>query len=927
MSNNQPTLYLFDSYALIFRAYFAMNKNPLINSKGLNVSAISGFTSTLHEIITNRKPTYLACAFDAATITDRQVLHDFYKANRQETPEDIRMSIPYIKEIIRGFNIPILEIDGYEADDLIGTIAKQAGQEGIEVYMVTPDKDMCQLVNGNVFVYKPPYMGKPFEILGSKEVCEKWEVDDPLKVIDILGLWGDSVDNIPGVKGVGEKTAKKLIQEFGSVENIYEHLEEIKGSLREKLETHKEMAFISKKLATIITDAPISFDAKEFLVEPVNKEVLSPIFANLEFRTLGKRILGESFSVVRAETNSAQMSLFGDIAEEPVSPTETSSRNILNTPHQYEILTAAEALEEILLKAKASGRISIDTETTGVDANNCDLVGISLSYQPHEGFYIPWTKIPDQETFRQKLSSFLSDPAILKIGQNIKYDLLVFKWHNINIAGPYFDTMIAHYVIDPETRHGMDYLSETYLGYTPIPIEDLIGKRGPRQGNMIDVELEKIKEYAVEDADITLQLYNTLKPELKTHEVDQLYEQIEAPLITVLTSIESAGVAVDTDFLKGYSETLSEELLGIQDKIYELAGTTFNLDSPKQLGEILFERMKVPYQGKKTKTGQYSTNEETLQKLAGEQPIIDNILNYRELTKLKSTYIDSIPMLINPKTGLLHTTFNQTVAATGRLSSTNPNLQNIPIRTERGREIRKAFVPREKGNLILSADYSQIELRIVASLSEDEKMTEAFRQGQDIHAATAANVYNVPLDQVSSTMRRNAKMVNFGIIYGISAFGLSQRLGISRTEAAGLIEEYFKQYPGIKRYMDTSIDFARKNGYVKTIWGRKRYLRDINSGNFTVRGFAERNAINAPIQGSAADMIKLAMIRIYEEMSKMDLQTKMILQVHDELLFDAYQPELETLKPMIEKAMQEALLLNVPIEIGIGTGENWLEAH
>lgn len=925
MSSTKPTLYLFDSFALIFRAYFAFSKNPLINSKGQNVSAISGFTTTLYEILQKQKPDYIACAFDAMAQTDRQANFEFYKANRQETPEDIKFSIPYIKEIIKGFGIPILEVDGYEADDLIGTISKQASDLDIEVFMVTPDKDMCQLVNENVFVYKPPYMGKSYEILGVKEVCEKWEVDDPKKVIDILGLWGDSVDNIPGVKGVGEKTAKKLIGDYGSIENIYQNIEDLKGSLKEKMIEHQDMAMISKQLATIILDAPISFDHESYSISPLNKELLSSVFADLEFRTLGKRILGEEYSVLKKEAPSAQMSLF-DMPVEEVQSTQTG-KNIDNTPHEYHVISSLDELSALFDRAKKEGLLSFDTETTGLDANNCELVGLSFSIKPGEAYYLPWLNLAEKEKYRALVNAILTDENVLKIGQNIKYDWLVLSWNDIQVKGPYFDTMLAHYVIDSDSKHGMDYLAESLLNYSPVSIETLIGKKGLKQGNMKDVALEKIAEYAAEDADITLQLYHKLKPELKTNSVEDVFSKVEAPLIPVLAEIEKVGVKIDTAFLKDYSEVLGDELLKFQEKIYEMAGTRFNLDSPKQMGEVLFDHMKIPYSGKKTKTGQYSTNEETLQRLAGDQPIVFEILEYRELTKLKSTYIDALPGLVNPHTGRLHTTFNQTIAATGRLSSTNPNLQNIPIRTERGREIRKAFVARDDQHVILAADYSQIELRIVASISKDEKMIAAFREGKDIHAATASNVYHLPLDEVDSTMRRNAKMVNFGIIYGISAFGLSQRLGIPRSEAAQLIDEYFVQHPGIKKYMDDAVNSAREKGYAETLLGRKRYLRDINSANFTVRGFAERNAINAPIQGSAADMIKLAMINVSNEMKRLHLQSSMILQVHDELLFDTHLSEVEILKELVEREMRLALPLEVPIEVGMGVGQNWLEAH
>lgn len=925
---SRPTLYLFDSYALIFRAYFAFSKNPLINSKGFNVSAISGFTSTLMDILKNQKPDYIACAFDAMAQTDRQAAFEFYKANRQETPEDIKLSIPFIKEIIKGFGIPILEVDGYEADDLIGTISIQAAAEGVDTYMVTPDKDMCQLVNEHVFVYKPPYMGKPYEVLGVKEVCEKWEVNDPIKVIDILGLMGDAVDNIPGVKGVGEKTAKKLIQDFGSVEGVYNHIDELKGALKNNLTEHKDMAMISKQLATIILDAPILFDKEAYSISKPDKDVLSAIFSELEFRTLGKRILGEEYTVVQSvPKDTAQLSLFdappqeNTLQEDP--PAE--GKNIHNVTHRYSVIEDESMLKDILEQATAKGMLSIDSETTGVDPNNCDLVGISFSFEPHTGYYLPWKG--DTSKYVSLLNQYLGKDKLLKIGQNIKYDLLVFGWNGIHLKAPLFDTMLAHYLIDPDTKHSMDYLSETFLGYTPVSIESLIGKKGASQGSMADVPLEDIKEYAAEDADVTLQLYQYLQPELIKKASEKIFEQIEIPLIPVLASMEKEGVRIDADFLRVYSKQLAEDLKVLQEAIFEKAGVSFNMDSPKQLGEVLFEKMKIPYQGKKTKTGQYSTNEETLQKLAAEQPIVDDILNYRELAKLKSTYVDALPGLINPKTGRLHTTYNQTIAVTGRLSSTNPNLQNIPIRTDRGKEVRKAFIARDEQHTILSADYSQIELRIIASLSGDEKMIQAFKDGKDIHAATAANVYDVPLEEVTSTMRRNAKMVNFGIIYGISAFGLSQRLSIPRSEAAALIDQYFKQYPGIKQYMDECIAFARKHEYTQTISGRRRYLRDINSANFTVRGFAERNAINAPIQGTAADMIKLAMIDIDQQMQQAKMQSKMLLQVHDELLFDAYLPELDTLKQIVVTAMIHALPLNVPLEVGMGTGRNWLDAH
>lgn len=928
--SHRPKLYLFDSFALIFRAYFAMSKTPLINSKGINVSAISGFTNNIFDILNQQKPDYIACAFDAAAQTDRQAAFEFYKANRQETPEDIKTSIPYIKSIIKGFNIPILEVDGYEADDLIGTIAKQAEAEGVDVYMVTPDKDMCQLVSEHIFVYKPPYMGRPYEILDYKTVCEKWEVDDPIQVIDILGLMGDASDNIPGIKGVGEKTAKSLIKEFGSVEKILDNAHTLKGALKDKVESGKEMAIISKQLATIHLGAPVQFDHELFSVKTPDKEVLSPIFADLEFRTLGKRILGETYNVLQKPVATpGQMSLFDAPAQE-IAPTEEESgeKNIHNTPHEYHQITSVEALQKIIADAYKAGFISIDTETTGLDANQCRMLGISLSAAAHTGAYLPWMPLDNaMQPYIDVLQPLLLDPKVLKIGQNIKYDLLVLTRHGLEIDGPIFDTMVAHYVAEPDGRHSMDYLSETLLGYKPVSIESLIGKKGVKQKNMEDVEISEVTDYASEDADITLQLYQNILPILENDEVLEVYKNIEAPLIPVLADMEKEGVKVNTEFLSLYSKELEKDILSLRQEVFEIAGTEFNLDSPKQLGDVLFEVMKIPYVEKKTKTGQYSTAEETLQKLAGAHPIINHILDYRELTKLKSTYVDAIPGLINPNTGRVHTTFNQAVASTGRLSSTNPNLQNIPIRTDKGRRIRAAFVARDEDHILLSADYSQVELRIVASLSKDPKMIEAFRNKVDIHTATAANVYGVALQDVTSDMRRNAKMVNFGIIYGISAFGLAQRLGIPRGEAAALIDNYFKQYPGVKSYMDQSIQNAKQHGYTKTLLGRKRYLRDINSGNATIRGFAERNAINAPIQGTAADMIKIAMIDIAAKMKKEQFQSKMILQVHDELLFDVYKPELERLSPLVESCMENAIEMLVPLEVGIGTGNNWLEAH
>lgn len=932
-------LYLFDSFALIFRAYFAFQKAPLINSKGFNVSAIQGFLNTLWEIKTKYNPTHYAIVFDAAAQTDRQAEHDFYKANRQETPDDIVTSIPYIKEIIKAMNMPIVEIAGYEADDLIGTLAVKAAADGFECYIVSPDKDLGQVASENIFIHKPPFMGKPAEILGVEELNKKWEIKNPKEIIDILGLWGDAVDNIPGVKGIGEKGAKMLIRQFGSIENIYENIDQVKGAMKDKLIEHKQMALISKKLATIITDAPIEWKEDDFVLKEFNKEKLASIFADLEFRTLGKKIIGEEYSVNEVATkkqtapkDKAQTSLFDTAENEEVNVADASEikagKNISNTEHQYFLVDTQEKIDELLQKFNTSDKICFDTETTSVDANNCELVGMSFSVKPHEAYYIPVSA--NQEEAKKLVHQFkplLENKHITKIGQNIKFDQLVLKWYDVDVQGVLFDTMLAHYLIDADTKHNMNVLSENYLGYSPVSITELIGKKGANQGTMRDVPVEQIKEYAAEDADVTLQLFNVFKKDIDQTHLHKLFYEVETPLIPVLTEMEYEGVKIDTDFLRQYSKEISQDIVALKDEILTTCGAQFNIDSPKQLGDILFEKMGIKYPGKKTKSGQYSTDEETLQKLSGEHPIVEKLLDYREFTKLKSTYVDALPNLINPKTHRLHTTFNQAIAATGRLSSVNPNLQNIPVKTERGKKIRKAFIQKDENHTILSADYSQIELRIVASVSEDENMIDAFKKNLDIHTATAANVFGVALEDVTPEMRRQAKMVNFGIIYGISAFGLAQRLGIPRSDAAGLIEQYFIKYSGIKKYMDDTIQSAREKGYVETLLGRRRYLRDINAGNWTIRGFAERNAINAPIQGTAADMIKVAMINIHKQLLAHKMQSKMILQVHDELLFDVYLPEKEEIQKIVIHEMQNALPLRVPVEVSAGFGNNWLEAH
>jgi DNA polymerase-1 len=922
-------LYLLDAYALIYRAYFAFSKTPLMNSKGQNVSAISGFTSTLVDLIKRERPTHLAVVFDAAAETHRATEHTFYKAHREAMPEDIQMAVPYIKEIIKGFHIPILEYDGYEADDIIGTIAKEKEKDGHIVYMVTPDKDYAQLVSPNIFIYKPGRQGSDIEILGVEEIKTKWEVENPLQVIDILGMWGDAVDNIPGIPSVGEKTAKKLIKEFGSMENVIANAANIKGKLGENIRNNVEKALVSKQLATIILDVPIHVSDDDLLMSEPDKEKLTQLFTELEFRSLGKRILGEDFTVnreVRGANINGQTSLFGNEESAAAEPVH-HGKNISNTPHHYQLTTSDADIIDLVKELMQQKEICFDTETSSLDYFSLEIVGLSFSYKTGAGYYIP---CPAGFDAAKRICDFfkpvLENPSIIKIGQNIKFDMLVLKRYDINVKAPLYDTMLAHYLVEPDMKHGMDYLSETYLGYTPVHIEELIGKRGKNQGSMRDVPVEKISEYAAEDADITLQLKQVLAPMVHKHEVDGVLQKIELPLIPVLAAMEYEGVKIDDAYLQTYSKELETDMLKYRDEIFQLAGMEFNLDSPRQMGDVLFGKLKLPVD-KKTATGQHSTNEEVLSRLSVEFPIASKILEYRELTKLKSTYVDALPQLVNKITGRLHTTFNQTIASTGRLSSIGPNLQNIPIRTERGQRVRKAFIARDENHILVSADYSQIELRLAAEMSGDENMMEAFRQGLDIHQATAAKVYNLPLEEVTKEMRSKAKMVNFGIIYSISAFGLSQRLGIPRKEAAALIENYFIQYPKLKNYMSETLQFARENGYVKTMMGRRRYLKDINSRNFTVRGFAEREAINSPLQGSAADLIKMAMINIHDTFEAMHLKSKMTLQVHDELVFDAHVDELEIIKPIIHDKMIHAFKTIVPLEVEIGTGANWLDAH
>ena len=930
----EKKLFLLDAYALIFRAYYALIRNPRITSKGKNTNAQFGFTNTIVELINNQKPTHMAVCFDTAAPTERHTDFADYKANRQDAPEDLTMAIPDIKKILQGFNVPIIESDGYEADDVIGTLSKQAEKLGYEVFMVTPDKDYGQLVSEKVRIYKPGYQGGDVEILGPKEVCEKWCIQSVDQVIDILGLMGDAVDNIPGIAGVGQKTACKLLTEYGTLENVLENAEKIKGALGEKVRAGREHAILSKKLATIITNVPIEFHEEDYKLREWNREALKEIFTELEFKTVIKRLLGEEGQpAARPGETGVQGDLFGASGSEEaeVISVVKPTRNIHNTPHDYELVESEGEFEKLLQALSNADIISFDTETTCIDANTAELVGLSFCIEPHSGWYVP-VPYNDRETICRIISRFLpmfNNEEKTWVGHNLKYDLLMLKWYGFELKGKLFDTMLAHYLIDPDGKNNMDWLSAKFLNYEPIHIEELIGKKGKNQGNMKDVELEKIKEYAVEDADITLQFKNIFIQKMKDCKVEEVFYRVENPLVPVLTNMEYEGVRIDIDFLHEYSRVLEIEARVHEEKVYEAAGVRFNLGSPKQLGDVLFEKLKLDPKAKKTKTGQYATDEFVLRKLAVLHPVADDILAYREYTKLRSTYVDALPLLINKRTGRVHTTYGQGAVVTGRLNSNNPNLQNIPIKTERGREIRKAFIPRDENHVLLSADYSQIELRIVAALSGDPVMCEAFRQNKDVHTATAAKVYGVEEEAVTKEMRRKAKSVNFGIIYGQGAFGLAENLGISRTEAKTIIDNYKKEFAGITRYMDDMINFAREHGYVQTVMGRKRWLRDINSSNFTVRGYAERNAINSPIQGTAADMIKLAMVKVHEAFRQRGFKSKMILQVHDELVFDVVRDEVEIVRPVILDCMQSAMTLpnGIPILADAGTGENWLEAH
>ena len=937
----EKKLFLLDALALIYRAYFAFSNNPRINSKGFNTSAIFGFTNTLLEILNKEKPSHIAVVFDVEGPTQRHIEFESYKANREEMPEDLRKSIPIIVELIKGFNIEVYGITGFEADDVIGTLAIKAEKAGFTTYMMTPDKDYGQLVDTNTFIYKPARLGNGAEILGTEEICKKWEIKSVSQLIDILGLMGDKADNIPGIPGVGEKTAIQLIKDFGSIENILQNTHQLKGKLKEKVEINKEMAIQSKRLATIILDCPIELEEEKLAIKKLNKPALLEIFKELEFRGFAQKLLNEDIgfdetkSVEKPKPQTAQTDLFNspDLFSQDIennSPKEmvANFKTINELNHIYELIDSTEKIINLIALLKQHHEFCFDTETTSLNTLNAELVGFSFSVKEHEAYYVP---INERKALAlEQINLFkplFEDETKTLIGQNIKYDYQVLKNYGIDIKNKLFDTMVAHFLIMPDMRHNMDLLAQTYLNYSPVSISTLIGKKGSEQLSMRSVDINLIKDYAAEDADITLQLKNNFVPKLIEHELEKLFNEVELPLIKVLANIEREGINIDVPALKEFSLQLQNDIAIVEAEIQSFAGTKFNVSSPKQVGEILFEYLKIIDKPKKTKTGQYATGEDVLSKLESLHPIVAKILDYRELVKLKNTYVDTLPELVNKTTGRIHTSFNQVVAVTGRLSSDNPNLQNIPIRTEKGRQIRKAFIPRDENHILLSADYSQIELRIVASISGDTNMCEAFRLKKDIHTATAAKVFGVNEDEVTKEMRYKSKSVNFGIIYGQGAFGLASNLNIPRKEAQDLINNYFKEYGAIKNYMDDTIEFARENGFVKTLLGRKRWLSDINSNNATVRNYAERNAINAPIQGSAADMIKMAMINIYNELKNNNFKTKMLLQVHDELVFDVYKPELEMVKPIIEKLMREALPLNVPVEVGIGVGLNWLEAH
>ncbi|APG60445.1 DNA polymerase I [Christiangramia salexigens] len=939
---DQKRLFLLDAYALIFRGYYAFIKNPRINSKGFNTSAIMGFTNSLFDVIRREKPDHLAVCFDKNGSEARTEMFTEYKANRDETPEPIREAIPIIQDILRAMHIPVVELSGMEADDIIGTLAKQAEKEDYKVYMVTPDKDFAQLVSENIFMYRPARMGNGIEIWGIPEVQKKFEVERPEQVIDFLGMMGDSVDNIPGLPGVGEKTAKKFLKQFGSMEGLLENTDQLKGKMKEKVIENAELGRLSKKLARIFTDCDVKFHAEDYELSMPDTDKVQEIFEELEFRRLKDQFIklfsGEEDKTQTQVSNSpsakqnaktagaGQFSLFGEGGE---SIESTSSRKSLkDTPHVYQAVNTELSRKLFMEKLMKQKSVCFDTETTSLNSLEAELVGIAFSWEAGKAYYIPFPEErKEAQALIEELRVFFEDENIEKIGQNLKYDIEVLNKYDLKVEGKLFDTMIAHYLINPDMRHNMDVLAETYLNYSPQPITDLIGKKGKNQGSMRDVALEKVTEYAAEDADITFQLKNFFEKELEEAQTRKLFDEIEIPLVKVLADMEIEGINLDETYLKSLSNALSSDIKELETKIYEDAGEEFLISSPKQLGVILFEKLALVSKPKKTKTGQYSTSEDVLSALAPKHDIIQRVLDFRGLVKLQNTYVDALPNQVEKTTGRVHTDYVQTIAATGRLSSNNPNLQNIPIRTERGRQVRKAFVPRDKNFVLLAADYSQIELRIIAALSQEENMIKAFKEGEDIHASTAAKVFNVPIEEVTREQRSNAKTVNFGIIYGVSAFGLSNQTSLSRSEAKELIDTYYKTYPKLSNFISEQVEFAREHGYVSTVLGRRRYLKDINSRNQVVRGAAERNAVNAPIQGSAADIIKIAMINIHRKLKEENYKTKMLLQVHDELVFDAHKDELDKVKAMIKQEMENAYKLDVPLDVDMGTGENWLEAH
>ncbi len=930
---SEKKLFLLDGHALVYRAHYAFITRPLINSKGMNVSAVTGFTRALWDVLRNQKPTHIAVSFDLKGPTFRHEMYKEYKANRDAQPEDITAALPYIQRVIEGFNIPVVTKQGFEADDVIGTLAKQAEKEGFKVYMMTPDKDYAQLVSNNIFMYKPGRKGGDVEILGETEVLEKWGISRVDQVIDVLGLQGDAVDNIPGIPGIGPKTAVKLLALYGDLEGILANTDKLKGKQKEKVEQFAEQGRLSKILATIDINVPVQFNANEYKVDAIDKEKLSEVFKELEFRSLATQILGAE--AVEAKPGE-QGSLFGDVPARasqskasPLAAHSVADKSAESVEHTYTLVETPADRKKLIAKLVKAKEVCFDTETTGIDANEAEIVGMSFSIKAHEAYYVPVSS--DQEEAKALVAEFkevFENEKIALIGQNLKYDITILKWYGVEAKGALSDTMLIHYLLEPELRHNMNYLSETYLKYAPISIETLIGKRGKNQLNMRDIPVEKVVDYASEDADVTLQLYEVLSKELKEEKLEKLYWEMEAPLIEVLVDLEMAGIRIDSDYLAKYSVELEKDIAKFEKQIHKDAGVVFNIASPKQVGQVLFDKLKIPYRWRKTSTGQYSTNEEKLREMAADNPIVASILQYRGMAKLKSTYVDSLPRMVNPRTGRIHSSFNQALAASGRLSSNNPNLQNIPIKTEAGRKVREAFIPRDKDHILLAADYSQIELRLIAEMSGDEAMIEAFQKGQDIHKATAAKVYGVSFDEVTSDQRRNAKTVNFSIIYGAGSTNLSKQLGIKRGEAKELITQYFAQYNGLKTYMDKSVETAREHGYVTTLMGRRRILRDIDSRNGLLRSTAERIAINSPIQGTAADMIKMAMIKIHKIFKEEKFKSKMILQVHDELVFDVYKPELEKIKPIIEQNMMHAIPgLKVPMIVGMGIGENWLEAH